>query len=49
MTASGLRGEGLVELEDVDVAELQARPLEALRTAGTGPMPMIFGSTPTDA
>ena len=45
-TAERLRGEGLVDLEDVDVVELDPAFASAFCTAGTGPMPMIFGSTP---
>ena len=41
--------ERLVELEQVNVGELEPCSARALRTAGTGPMPMIFGSTPTEA
>ena len=41
-----LRGERLVHLEHVDVVDLQPRAVEYLCTAGTGPMPMIRGSTP---
>ena len=44
-----LRRECLVELEQVDVAELESRLGQRLAYGGTGPMPMIFGSTPTEA
>src|SRR5215207_5174529 len=41
--------ERLVELEEVDVSQLKPGLLERAAHAGTGPMPMILGSTPTDA
>ena len=42
-----LRREGLVDLDQVHVVELRARPrASAWRAAGAGPMPMIVGSTP---
>ena len=45
-----LRREGLVQLDDVDLVERLAGPrVEGLRTAGTGPMPMVVGSTPQTA
>ena len=44
-----LRGERLVELEEIDVLDLQPGGLSTLRTAGTGPMPMISGGTPATA
>ena len=45
-----LRGERLVQLDEVDVVERQARRASAtLRIAGTGPMPKRSGSTPAVA
>ena len=41
-----LRGKCLVHLEHIDVVDLQAGALQHLAVAGTGPMPMIRGSTP---
>ena len=41
-----LRRERLVDLEQIDVADLHAGAGERLRDAGAGPMPMMFGSTP---
>ena len=45
-----LRGERFVQLEQIDV-DPASGPARSTRlcTAGTGPMPMIFGSTPTVA
>ena len=45
----GLRGERLVDLDQVDVGERPPGPCERLRGAGTGPMPMIRGGTPATA
>ena len=42
----GLRGERLVELEEVDVPHRQPGRCSAARTAGTGPMPITRGGTP---
>ena len=45
-----LHGERLVELEQADVVDREARPCAApSRCDGTGPMPMISGSTPANA
>ena len=45
-----LGGEGLVQLEEVDAGRRPAPAFSsALRTAGTGPMPMTFGSTAAEA
>ena len=44
-----LRGEGFVQLEEIDLSTRQPRALERRVTAGTGPMPMTFGSTPVVA
>ena len=41
-----LDGERLVDLEQADVVDGQAGRSSALSVAGTGPMPMISGSTP---
>ena len=45
----GLRGERLVELDHVEVADLAAERSMSLRVDGTGPMPMMRGGTPADA
>ena len=45
-----LRGERLVDLDEIDVVERQAWPSSStLRVAGAGPMPISVGSTPTVA
>ena len=45
-----LGGEGLVQLDHVDVAELEAEALPAaFCVAGAGPMPMMRGATPAVA
>ena len=45
-----LRGEGLVELDHVDLRRASGpRAPAALRVAGTGPMPMMRGATPAAA
>jgi hypothetical protein len=43
---AGLRGKGLVGLDHVHLIQLQARARQHRLVAGTGPMPMILGSTP---
>ena len=43
----GLRGERLVQFEQVDVGDLEAGPASSRRVAGSGPIPMIRGGTPT--
>ena len=44
-----LRGERLVQLDQVDLIERQPGLLEHLRIAGTGPMPNSSGATPAVA
>ena len=44
-----LRGEGLVEFDDVELAGLRFGRSVSLPTAGIGPTPMIRGSTPAVA
>ena len=44
-----LRGKGLVELDHLHLAELEAGLSSTRRDAGAGPMPMMRGSTPTVA
>ena len=43
-----LRGERLVDLDQIDVLRATGRPSRApCRVAGAGPMPISVGSTPT--
>ena len=44
-----LRGERLVQLEQVDAVERQVRPQKRLASRGHGPSPMNAGSTPAAA
>ena len=44
-----LRGERLVELDEVDVVDAEAGALERRRDAGIGPRPIVAGSTPATA
>ena len=44
-----LGGERLVQLDQVELVDADPRPLQQLATAGTGPMPITRGSTPTTA
>ena len=44
-----LRGERFVDFHQIDLVGRPARFFSALREAGAGPMPITFGSTPTDA
>ncbi len=44
-----LRGEGLVELDDVEACGLELQPLGELATAGIGPTPITRGATPAVA
>ena len=44
-----LRGERLVDLDQIDVVEREPAFSSAIRVAGAGPMPISVGSTPTDA
>ena len=47
---AGLRGEGLVGFDQIEVARPSSRPSSApAREAGIGPVPMIAGSTPACA
>ena len=47
---NGLRGEGLVQFEKIDVRQCQSGALEGCRNrANAGPMPMWAGSTPAVA
>ena len=46
---AGLRREGFVGLDHVEVAHLQPALASASFVAGTGPMPMMVGSTPACA
>ena len=43
-----LRRERLVELEQIDLVIVKPARSSTFRTAGTGPIPMILGSTPVD-
>ena len=45
----GLRGKGFVNLDQVDVVQLQPARFSAFCVAGTGPVPITAGSTPTTA
>ena len=43
-----LRGKGLVEFDEIEVREFEGVFLFELAEAGTGPMPMMRGSTPAE-
>ena len=42
-----LCGEGFVEFDQIDVCKRKLLAFRTVRVAGTGPMPMISGGTPT--
>jgi hypothetical protein len=44
-----LRGEGLVQLDRVEIRDLELQPLAEPPDAGTGPIPMTLGGTPAEA
>ena len=49
MTATRLRGEGLVQLDEVELVDGDAGAREQLADRGTGPIPITAGSTPATA
>ena len=46
---AGLGGKGFVGFDDVQIVHREARFFSAIWVAGTGPIPMYFGSTPACA
>ena len=48
-TSQHLDREGFVKFDEIDLAMVKSAARSAFSTAGTGPMPILAGSTPTTA